>query len=404
MPIEPKDVAKWSREQWKSRVKMVRPSGGGKQGVLFVFTENSPAWSIPKAAFVVKPLEGSAAAVQFSEKVLGKVAGAKSLGSTGVARTSPLGMEIVATISRLLWEHKNGHAKIPDAQRLEEVYPHYQGASTFLLQSLASGMTELGDAYREEGGLVGVLNNAKLMKNLGRLYVADAVLGNGDRLDAMNTGNIAYDGSGSLFAIDSSTVLGSFEQIIKDCTMGGDTWQGYGGLTNPQAGEWAKKMFGKNAMVASPSDKQVGTKVTRGSLAPAARMDLLFEPPKVWESFKKDFTYHLSDENDARKKNPARGPQLPSPSADDWAAGKQPFIDGVLSGLKRVDTMLGGLEWLKTKSKFKSLKKEHGDDPNMDWTNFKLRRMIIREARNGTKATDAKDKAVAYAQRKFPGF
>jgi len=55
---------------------------------------------------------------------------------------------------------------------------HYEGADSFLLQETQQGIQEFGDVSRE-GGLRGMLRNEVLMKNLGMLFAADAIIGNG---------------------------------------------------------------------------------------------------------------------------------------------------------------------------------------------------------------------------------
>ena len=62
---------------------------------------------------------------------------------------------------------------------------------------------------------------------------------------------------------------------------------------------------------------------------------------------------------------------------------------------------LGGVAWLATKAKFKGLRAEHGGDPNFSWTNFKLRRIIVRAAKAGKSLDEARQMAKEYADRKF---
>ena len=91
MALEPKDVAQWPPVQWMRSVRMIRPSEGGSQGVLFVFTKDAPGWRWGSADFIVKPVQGSAANTIFAEDLLSKTADAKKLDSAGVRRTSLLG-------------------------------------------------------------------------------------------------------------------------------------------------------------------------------------------------------------------------------------------------------------------------------------------------------------------------
>ncbi len=131
-------------------------------------------------------------------------------------------------------------------------------------------------------------------------------------------------------------------------------------------------------------------------------MALIFDPPAVWKLFRNEMTFRLQDENKRRATD--NKPPLPDPPAQDWHNARGHFIAGVLDGLARVDNLLSGFSWLKVKSEFKSLGQKHGKDLNMDYTNFKMRRMIVHLCVKGVPVEQARLQAVAYAEKKLKSF
>ena len=407
MPVDPKVVAKWTPQDWSRKVKAVRPSGGGAVGVLFVFTRDVPGWPIPQADFVIKPLTGSAANTQFAEHVLGKVADAKSLHSIGIRRDSPLGKTIVLYVDNRVDLHDLGSIVQPDVDRLREVLPHYRGAGSFVAQDMLGAMQELNKVYQEDRGLIEVLENKKLMQGLGSLYVADALLGNGDRIDQLNAGNIAFGADGKLFAVDSTTVLASYDKMLKDSTQ--SSWvhfdmSGEKGKPNTLRPEhWMEDTLASDKMggkaIKTPAQVRMEKQGHQVVTPPSARLLMLFNPPKIWQFFRDDIEQKVNTYNADRRKTGR--PEMAKATVKQWADAERWFLQGVQEGLHKCDSMLGGLAWLATKAKFKGLRAEHGGDPNFSWTNFKLRRIIVRAAKAGKSLDEARQMAKEYADRKF---
>jgi hypothetical protein len=417
MPVDPKAASKWSLSQWTTQVKHIRPSDGGAVGVLFVFTHTVNGWPIPQADLVVKPLAGSAAGSKFAERTLSKIAGARGLQSEGIRRSSPLGDAIVNEIDHVIDYHNRGIQSHAQVDRLRQVRDQYASAESFLFQSLAQGMKELDTAYKSDGGLSAMLTNKALVKNMGRLFVADALLGNGDRIDQLNAGNIAFGDDGRLFAVDSGTILTSFEKVVKDASQA--SWTN--SMVQTQNGDrskaapswsWANSVLGhkKEGGVAVPNQaqqqalalEQSGGPASGVVLAPSARMKMLFSPNLVWDHFWAEILKKFNEKNQQRTQN--QEPLMTMASNNEKAQAKIWFTEGVIDGLHRADSMLGGLAWLQTKYKFHELRKQHGGDPNYSWTNFKLRRLMIRAAKEGKSYDDAQAIAHQYVQRKFGDF
>lgn len=417
MPLDPNVVAKWSAADWTRKVQMIRPSPGGAQGVLFVYLTKRRDYQPALADFVVKPVTESAANTTVAERLLRKVAGAKTLDSTPIAPGSSLGRAIIDSAAG--WPTRNAKGlyassepPYPWTDRLNEFVGYLRNARSFLVQR-AESFTELGDAYRENGGLARVLRDATLMKNLGRLYVADAVLGNGDRIDALNTGNIAFDADGNIVAIDSAALLTKFSALLRDAQAQmpqvDHMWSkpGTPGYQPPNPGlppsnlnreGWAQGTI--QGALSSPQQADYA-RLDQGH-APrtvaTASMNLLFDPAALWQHFRSQMENAVRS-NHLKVRASGGTPPLPTSPAD-WEAGRQPFTDGVLDGLKRVDTMLSGVSWLKTKFHFKSARAKHGSDANLSWTNFKMRRIIAQHAARGKSFDDAYAAAEQYALRK----
>lgn len=61
-----------------------------------------------------------------------------------------------------------------------------------------------------------MLLNNDLMFNLGKLFAADALIGNGNRLGNTNTGNIHFKADGTISSIDSTIILTNYDAVVTD--------------------------------------------------------------------------------------------------------------------------------------------------------------------------------------------
>ncbi|MCU0636483.1 MAG: hypothetical protein MUE41_16565, partial [Gemmatimonadaceae bacterium] len=256
-------------------------------------------------------------------------------------------------------------------------------------------------AYKTVDGLDRILTNETLMRGLGALFVADALLGNGDRLDQLNAGNIAFDSEGKLFSLDSGTVLTSFDKLLKDSTK--QSWTRTNNQGEVTSWHWAADILAKDRMggvaVQTPAQAKLKAQGHAVATPPSARMYLLFTPNLIWDYFWADLSSKVHFYNQARAQN--NQPLIPRPSSLHIADAKLWFTKGVHEGLAKADSMLGGIAWLQTKFKFKELREKHGGDPNYSWTNFKVRRLIIRAAKEGKSVEAAHALVTQYVQRKF---
>ncbi|MGI8466933.1 MAG: hypothetical protein ACR2N3_00585 [Pyrinomonadaceae bacterium] len=389
----PKDIDKWDNNKWTQQVVNCRPSSGGAVGVVFVWAGMAYSRQNVKdakhAAFVIKPIQGSAAPTKFAEHLLSKIGGAISPNSKPIPRRSPSGSGLVLTLKMFRDKETDPAVK----QRWKEVFQHYDRADAFLIQETQVGIKEFGDEYREQSGLATMLLNTLLMTNLGKLFAADALIGNGDRLSNMNTGNIIFKTDGTLCSIDTTTILTNFQSILNDTTSTSNTFYDTG--TQP-ANHWVTNDIIKSGGVQVPSARQQAdyNKGKAPAVAPSFALNTVFDVDSWWN---KMFRPHL--ESGLQKLNPP----LPSPPEVAWNHAKMHFKNGVTEGIKQIDSKLSGFNWLMMKNKYKNFVSRYGGDPNLDWMNFKIRRRYIKLRKKGLSEEQALNDVQEYVKRKMPG-
>lgn len=378
------DIASWSEKDWKNKIAYAMPSGGGAVGVIFCWIGKAPAKPVKvgTSSFVIKPSQGSAAPTKFAEYLLRKVAGASSPHTRGVRHAEGQAKGAGKWIEDMLLGQKNKETDQALLKRWAQVWPHYQRAGSYLIQETQTGVREFGDEYRTLWGLSTMLANTKLMESLGRLFVADAMIGNGDRLCAPNMGNIMFKAGGRIAAIDSNTVLTNYHECLK-LDDGHLAW-------NEQVynkGERTPKNWGLGIT------KMKTDGVTSGGRAmPAFEMAVLFEPAKWWQDV---FKSHLID--GLQKANMSEQ----EPLDWEWDHAWDNFKRGLDAAEKDLDKRLSGISWLFLKANFKKAVGKHGGDPNLDWTNFKVRRLYYKARRSGKTEQQALDDVNDYVNRKL---
>lgn len=396
-------AADWGELQWRQQVKHVEPSPGGSVGVLFVWTVTHADYKAVPPEFVIKPVAGGASTT-FAEQVLAQVAGAASPDSRVVPAKASGGQGV------LYWVRKLATAGTLAADRVSA----YQSADSFLLQKAMGGYTEMSDAYQARPkALTNLLKQKDLMRNLGRLAAADLILGNGDRVQGNNFGNIMFDRKGQMAAIDSAALLGSFAQSLKSMAATGDLCpMQFCHTTAPeQLGEWVR--WGAEGGKATPSDDQIGTIQARmlgvkvpmpvlpsmATLDPVerARHGLLFDRMRQ----------ELEGRIDLAEGTPT---PIDPPSEAVWKEARANFVRGFEAGLAAIDTLLGGLAhfkrkalaspaWVKLKEEYKKVGYS-GVDPNLSWLNLVVRREMYMQLRQGKSMDEAVAAGQAVAARK----
>ncbi|MBI3410786.1 MAG: hypothetical protein HY040_20815 [Planctomycetes bacterium] len=384
------EVVKWKEKDWKSKIIYAMPSDGGAVGVVFVWTAPpGPKPKIPTAAFVIKPIQGTAAPTKFAEYLLRKVAGAVSPHSKGIAHSTKDDRTTGKFIEESLKSCKDKEKDATIKQRWDVVWPHLASAESYLIQDVQEGIKEFGDEYRKTWGLSTLLMDMKLMESLGKLFVADAMIGNGDRLCTPNTGNIVFKKDGTLCLIDSSAVLTNYKATLDDISQ--SAWVSTETTMTPQV--WTKGVIntGTNA-VASPTQQGDYGKGYSPKVGPSFPMETLFEPHVWWD---KVFRPHLEHGLQVAKTHD------PDIVEDTWQRAKEAFLGGVAVGEDEIERELFGLHWLMVKVKYKIYVHKYGGDPNVDWTNFKVRRLYFKLRRNGMKPNEAMKKVNEYVGKKI---
>jgi hypothetical protein len=277
--------------------------------------------------------------------------------------------------------------------RWNSIWCHYAAAGAFLIQEIAPGFSEFGDVYRETNGLEKLLKDKTLMTNMGKLFAADAILGNGDRLFYPNTGNVLFNGKGVLFSIDSATVLTNYQTMLDATKEMGPVI----GVDNKEV--WTSKIITGLDSGGAPTKSQVDA-FNQGKvppLPPSFGMTALFEVDKWWTQ---TFRRHLED--GLATENQRRTVPLVSPDKKVWDDALNFFKAGVNEGMKKVDSLLSGFNWLGVKSTYKKYEKNFGLDPNLDWTNLKIRRLYFKSRKRGDDDKKAMELVSAYVKKKFP--
>jgi hypothetical protein len=403
MAVPTKLLKTWSTAQWQTAIKHAQPSGDGAVGVAFCWTRNpsseGPDYKdLSSADFVIKPASDGVSSVKFGETFLKEAVDAISVNTLVIPHTDARFRLIKAQLQRakdaavasLNWHDtsqgiaeqanqqralglqshprywqgvavKTARYTVSDkvrkaADRWSSQWHHYDNAKAYLVQDMAQALVDFKEDYirTDEGhGLQAMLKNAIFMRNLGRLFAADAVLGNGDRLCSLNTGNILFNAhTGQIYAIDTSALLTNYQRMTSNL--------GYNkaDANDTTLEDWVKQIALPNHGAAiSP---------TGGMGIATFAMNRLFDVDGWWDNV---FEFSLRQSLDKRDILIA---------VNTWAQARTWFKLGVDEGLGEVDAKLSGLNWLLVKQKFQAYGKKFGDNPNLDWTNFKMRRLYVK--------------------------
>jgi hypothetical protein len=395
----PKDIERWSKADWERNVYYCLPSGGGAVGVVFVWTKRANFNDPRTSDFVIKPIQGTAGPTKFAEMMLKKVAHANSPNSRAVTKMSPVGIAMLQSLKG----YRDRETNPKTLGRWKEVWLNYYNAQTFLIQELQTGMSDLGDEYRKEGGLAKFLSNEVLMTNLGRLFAADALIGNGDRLYSVNTGNILFKSDGTFCAIDSSTILTAFNSVLKDSES---EFQDAVKKLQFEPGVSAEEKHA--AQVRGARDHYVAAFVHRGALtlpSPLQKKQIaqnkpvalpvafgireIFDPKGWWDGI---FVPHFQ-----------KGGIDVVSMATTFNAAFEQFKRGFDAGVRDIDRRLSGLNWLMLKAEYRKISRKYGLDPNLNLDNLKIRRRYFKELKKGSTAKQALSAVQAYAKSEMPG-
>lgn len=407
------DIAKWSAWDWKWKLLCAKPSGDGAVGVIFCWKsmqslyEGGVDYNKPSTAdFVLKPIFTSGANPKFAEFMLKTTGAATTVNSAPIPRDSTAGRAIIEAIQRFVNAERVG---TPLRMKWEAMLPHIRSCTAFLIQDTVKNFKDFGNEYRVSGhnrGLREILRDQALMTNLGKLFAVDSIIGNGDRLCYPNTGNILYGKFGTVYAIDTTAVLTSYKEMVSDATK--ITW--VLGVSPGKADDFANEIVTRGGMSVPSKQQQqeyVKDAESKGGFSdkhvpsqPGFAMKELFEPGTWWDN---EFQPHLMKGLDGEtKRNLANKvpPPVP-PRPHEWKNAKSWFLEGVEEGIRVIDQKLSGANWMMIKMQWKKYVFQYGGDPNLDWTNFKMRRLYFKARKSGKSEKEAMNEVKQYALRKI---
>lgn len=405
------EAKKWFFFQWNDKIKYARPSSGGATGVIFCWCsapspfEGGADYSKPKTAdFVIKPSDQGGASNKFGEVMTARIAHAHSLNTEVIEPGSMVGKAITGVLTRFCNRADIGS---PARQRWDRVLSFCRIAKVYLIQETLPNLTaEFGDLERETGpgkGLRTLLRDRTLMQNLGKMFVADAMVGNGDRLCNPNSGNIMFNlWNGRLWAVDTAAVLTNYNAMLNDVTVA--SWTNgfeFDGTPTPDA---YVKMIAKDGGNSIPSKKEAQRSAQGFSArtTPGFGMNVLFDVNRWWDV---TFRPHLEDalkreaQLNATKVPPEQPPVMPRPH--EWNEALGWFREGVHDAMAEVDRLLIGKDWTGVKKTYQFFTRKFGGDPNLDWTNIKIRRMYYLYRRQHFTNEEALKKCQEFANQKL---
>ncbi|MFN7932055.1 MAG: hypothetical protein U0R19_01935 [Bryobacteraceae bacterium] len=407
------DVAKWSAWDWKWRLLHAKPSGDGAVGVIFCWSSMQSIYQggtdynkFSTADFVLKPIFTSGANPKFAEFILKVTGAAVTVNSEPIKRNSSAGNAIIEAIRHFVNTERVG---TPLRTKWEAMLPHLMNCTAFLVQDTVKHFHDFGKEYRSNGprrGLREILRDQNLMHSLGKLFAVDAIIGNGDRLCYPNTGNILYGNFGDIYAIDTTTVLTNFNEMVNDQTK--ITW--VLGHEPGKPDNFATEVVKRGGM-SIPSHKQQDEYVqdakSNGGFSdkhvpsqPGFAMREVFDPAGWWDrEFRPHLEKGLKAETEKNLGNRVAPPVPPRPM--EWANAKTWFIAGVDDGVRIVDEKLSGANWMMVKMQWKKYVFKYGGDPNLDWTNFKMRRLYFKARKAGKSEEQALAEVKQYALKKI---
>jgi hypothetical protein len=256
-PVQPNaEVPSIEKIDWESADSVKPSSGGGKGGVMFV--------KIGKEMHVVKAVHGSPSTAIFGEEMVKKISGAETTESRPVKKESAEGMKISELLHKYRLTDSDPDLKLTDEYGKdiwERQYPFFERASYFLVQKTMQSENEFGKVSKSNP--MRILGDDELLRNIGKLYAADSLIGNHDRFGQMNLGNVFLSDSGGLAAIDTDAILQNFEAQSTQ----------RGGAQNSK--DWAEMLIDKNGL-------EVVEKDYIGQAAPSSRVTWAFGNFDEW--------------------------------------------------------------------------------------------------------------------------
>lgn len=218
------DTKPGAQTNWDGETTAITKSSAGQVGGVFFAKDAHDNQLVLKPEYADNDLRPTTAAQsQFADKVLGQF-GFATPGSRIVRNSDPEFQQIIQIVNsgRLQLKETDEPQRAAIGERLA-------GAKYIKVMTSIQGISwgdmtdEAAFSQEKAGEFLQLLaaNNYALPHNMGKLIVADAVIGNDDRINfnttfkkfGMNTGNIMFSGT-KMFLIDSDAAIGQVSKMI----------------------------------------------------------------------------------------------------------------------------------------------------------------------------------------------
>lgn len=347
---------------WEAATSAKPTEEGGMGGVIFV--------KVGGATHVLKAAQGSAAPTLFGERVLQGIGGARTTESEPIRQGTPEFQRIMARLTAF-----KGQVDAGNDERLKatwaEKFPFFAGAQYLLVQKdmTVGGGREFGRVYKQTPQ--DILGNDELLRRIGLSMAADALIGNADRWEQMNTGNAFVDAANRVGAIDTEAILSEYQR-----GRGGDDEK------------WANAQQYGAALAQGHVGHRQGVQPIG---APAS------SPEDVIFKFDRWFDLRFKDAFTRPARMGEHKVQVGEAEVN-WQQIKATIKAGLDDGLARVRTAVTGQHYKDLKHDFDAMANEYGADPNFDRTAFKIKAAHMRAATSGADRNQARQHAEEWAE------
>jgi hypothetical protein len=363
--VQRADTPLGSAVDWDSASQATPSGAGGKGGVMFV--------RVGGATHVVKAVQGTAATAMFGEQMVGAIGGAGTTQSLPVDARSPEGAAILTRLRHFQVQAQAGTNE-EMKQRWAEKLPFFESATYFLIQRAMDPTQEAGGVMTQDP--TSILGNAQRMFNAGKLLAADTLIGNADRWEQLNLGNLFLGAGNTMEAIDTDALLQNWAagRRLEDFSGEVSSWTG--------------------ALIAGHGELQEPGAI--GAAAPSSSLKRVFTDFNAWfDSVVKGLI--------TTPGNFGRYYSGQIPDDFDWDGARANMKRGVDAGLALAHGILTH-PGKQVKADFRDYERFYGGDINLDWQAFKAKAMYAKMVYEGIEAQQAEENVTAYYEKYKQGF
>ncbi len=291
-----------------------------------------------------------------------------------------------------------------------------QGRDTFRTPGTNAGL-QAGDPNVNVAGDVAhdvaLLEDAQIMRNVGRLLAADTLIGNADRFEQMNLDNALLSAQ-SLGAIDTEAMLQGYPEFVTfigQAAVGGPSYAGVGDSFRPQgAGTDNVTAYVdfvlRSGREISDADDTVGHAAAPSSMVIQQMTDLQVG----W--FEKKFIAKLVGWSQPQvvagylaagyPQRPFAGANRDAFEASRWFTHVWPNLhQGYQDGLVAIRQFMTGPAFVQTSQRHAQLQAGHGARPNFNLDALRIRGMYMTCVAAGKDPVAARQEALAYVRSKL---